>query len=977
MDENRDTRPPPPPTPKPAHRRLPTHTPSRPSSPPDSPGTCGGKPVITFPQILPGTGSLPETQHPRQRANDKDGGWWPSSPSRSPPPVSPPPVSHAKKKDVEEAVYDEVTGFLIKVPYETTENPHNGFLTREVASFVPTPRKPMPQQRESPRIRSPPQRPRRVTQEGKGKAALGCDRPPKPWLVLPNRSGTAKPFSVLNSAGPDSPPLWRGSYGEIPLSRKGIRHARDSTPAPGTASSSVKCTPVFNSVDPTRMVDLFARPGSQSCFQKVVLSIERSEKPERARGASPPYEPSPSLEHESVRGDPRKGETTPTQKPKSAQQALPVEGPMPSAKSSRHRGRSQERRPSGSSSTTSAVPARRHRSQTPVFLHGLIGHGHTTYMPVPEDPADRKRLVIDETQVRPGKRERRQAGTLPLMWGSKNGHYLEEFKLQQGLLELHPNQTTEQLESWEDERRSSKEWHDAMIRRTVQAGTSSTWMNETWGPAIKDKYGEPVQPSLKSGHPSNTGTLGPQYSGGPMKHKRSNSGLCPDSLARKKLRKHALKLTLPGLDYVRKVAERMGELRAEEDQEERERASPKRPILHVRQFLAKANTFCSVCEATEHIDGGPLNVCANCEINAYCSRECKEKHAGWHSKTCKSSERSDKHVLLFDTVTGGLGGLPIHKPTELGGSEVEGAQQWTVDGQPGSTDENQLPGKPELSILDDPASHDMDDPIVTDNDQASPWSSITSEVAAAMKSMSERFESRFAFGQDGGGSNAVSAPKHVRAVSADVAEYFKNLNKQYGKPHDSNHGDRDLVDAEKVPSKEQTLAKQEADRKKRKADRKKQMDKLMQQYHHDDDEYDEAWYEKEMQQSSDDEYHSEDTAPVKRSNERVLDPGLVIWHRVANYRMMEYLIEYPGCTGWCPAELLCGEEWVQALAKYWLTDNSVRYLVCIDDQHEAPYEPGRCGRFIRSAKLCKAHQSLRFDIRDCQRFEDPNSTQLF
>lgn len=306
------------------------------------------------------------------------------------------------------------------------------------------------------------------------------------------------------------------------------------------------------------------------------------------------------------------------------------------------RGRVRQRRTSVVWSSESRSYVRRRRSRTPAFEPDLPGHGETTYMAVPED---RSLVVEDGSQLYPVQREQSRTGRYRLFVGSRNGHYLADYHHEKKFEEI---KRSKQLDEWdkpEDKQIQdfgakhdvSPRWDKKWATQHGNASDPCTWMNETWGPEIRDYEPEERPMGRRGTHPSMTGKLNAQYNGGRKSGKWLSSGECktPERQNGKKLKKQDQEPTAPAMERETRPTAHTTDPDPDDMVEERPKS---RPILHVRKGSTSANTFCSVCKVKEHVDGGPLLVCDRCRMDAYCSRECQEKNAAWHRQTCKPPE---------------------------------------------------------------------------------------------------------------------------------------------------------------------------------------------------------------------------------------------------------------------------------------------------------------------------------------------------
>ena len=277
---------------------------------------------------------------------------------------------------------------------------------------------------------------------------------------------------------------------------------------------------------------------------------------------------------------------------------------------------------SRSASIASDVSGRNGRPpRTPSFEAGLIGHGETTYMPV---PTDKTCFVFDETQLYAVRR--RPAG---MVAGSAHGHYLDAYHREKELDNFGERLLAYEREKPEEEQMEdiwdrireqdcSKNWVAGCIERELMKCNPSTWMNETWGGPIR---GRPRRGGVRR--------LSAQYGGG-----RTNGGGQPQSQSpgkrrsreeaaspspKKKLKKQHKKFTAP--------------------QMERDGVSGRSIILHGPRRPPQADAVCSVCRVKQGEGGKQLFVCPGCQQNAYCSRECQREHAAWHEPQCKAPWR--------------------------------------------------------------------------------------------------------------------------------------------------------------------------------------------------------------------------------------------------------------------------------------------------------------------------------------------------
>lgn len=605
MDEDNQPTLSPPATPKLSHRLLPLGSES-PSVLSEYTKSAEAKQhATTF------TRTLPERLSPTKRPPPEDLGDDSSSSGESSSSEDSSDTPTGRKN--QEAVYDPETGFLLQPPYIWITDPETGFVQKQMLIYKPKgPRRDTrPRRRQRSPSPSPSESPR---------SALGSfnARPFAPDVQTIVRPDPMRPPALNRPLQPASkiantlgalPSTTRTPVGQAPT----FTHAGESTPAPGIKPSRKGKAPLLGKEDSDAADDFFE--GLQRDASSIVRPRTRS---------SLSHEPSPSPEPRAVSIFDRSQTPAP-----GAASAYEYSSALEFGKRQIGKERRSSSLPSGN---INADPC--HRSGTPALEPNLVGHGETTYAKVPDDPDEREELLEDygiEAHE------------------SKKGFWLHRAAEWEREAQKPPEERKRDFLKENDVSSSwDKKWASAQVYNT------SSWMNETWGPEIKDYRTVPERLRNFGGpHPSSIGALTPHYNKGQRSQKRISSGAqdVAGSPGKKKLRKVHRKLTAPAMDRESTpFKQRESTPALERGSTADERMSERHPYdqprarstsatpLHGRRLSVTAGSFCTVCRATEHQNGGPLSVCSTCGKNAYCSKECRGKHSAWHDKTCKPPE---------------------------------------------------------------------------------------------------------------------------------------------------------------------------------------------------------------------------------------------------------------------------------------------------------------------------------------------------
>ena len=284
------------------------------------------------------------------------------------------------------------------------------------------------------------------------------------------------------------------------------------------------------------------------------------------------------------------------------------------------------------SSPFSRKEARRVRRSIPWLSPRAANRGARVYAPV---PIDRSTLIADASNIGERVRERDE-GVGRIIEGSTNGRYLKhvrdhfqriaESEFTRQLNENDGVKRVKMLLEEVDGQRSS--WGRTVHRlQHLATNNTSTWMNETWGPPIKDAHGRRLRLARTRGpmeHPSLTKRLSAQYSGGKVSRMSTHSKSVSAERMQKKRHRRFTSPASPGINCVR----------PEGSAKDAEPAtSGKRLVLRgPRPEVPKAQT-CSRCGKV----CGPMIQCSKCGRTAFCSEQCEKNHQS--SFCCAACQR--------------------------------------------------------------------------------------------------------------------------------------------------------------------------------------------------------------------------------------------------------------------------------------------------------------------------------------------------
>lgn len=310
---------------------------------------------------------------------------------------------------------------------------------------------------------------------------------------------------------------------------------------------------------------------------------------------------------------------------------LPSSIPLPSRGRSRRRRSSNLSRPSG--------------SQIPHVEPNVDGHGHTTYIPVPEPRLTRS--VIYKTAV-PHAEHPEITGDWRVVLASENGMYLEDFHKKYSLPTFGRSIRDPNDEDSRSAFSSPNPLQDELNRNLgsdmIRASPTNKWMTETWGPEPIEYYPRVRYQRADSGlHPSSTGVISSQY-GGWLAETDGHGRKRPKRVRREfddeqhregppSMRsKFPTPLTQRSTGKTCSLSSSSSSLSsAEADSSEASLLSPSSPLSpprspHVTRRVEDPNAFCRMCGTGRHVDGDNLMPCVICEAVPTCSPLCQLQH---------------------------------------------------------------------------------------------------------------------------------------------------------------------------------------------------------------------------------------------------------------------------------------------------------------------------------------------------------------
>lgn len=191
--------------------------------------------------------------------------------------------------------------------------------------------------------------------------------------------------------------------------------------------------------------------------------------------------------------------------------------------------------------------------------------------------------------------------------------------------------------------RNTWAWTAGGLQKAV--GNPSPWLNETWGPPIKDASGNIVEPPElddEPDHPSHIGRLSAQYSG----RKRHSNGPLPGKPPRKQLKKKHKRYTWPANSEIECVRpDFLDRVNAIEDIKSKHQK--RQLIIHPPKPKEPTDRVCTRCGKKCYRQ--LMLACPQCFRMVYCSLRCREKRdRAFCSQNCEeeNSLRSDDQELL-------------------------------------------------------------------------------------------------------------------------------------------------------------------------------------------------------------------------------------------------------------------------------------------------------------------------------------------
>lgn len=161
--------------------------------------------------------------------------------------------------------------------------------------------------------------------------------------------------------------------------------------------------------------------------------------------------------------------------------------------------------------------------------------------------------------------------------------------------------------------------------KEMMANTSG-WMNETWGPPIKDQDGNVIPvcegPMSPRARPTSLKQLTPQYSNRKRRGITPPEDVPPHKKAKKSIKQHK-KLTAPGNADIRAAHD--GDNRIPSESENSSYEGKKKLVL-VPPTRPEPGKTCARCDGVP-TEFGYLLACPLCYRNAYCSVYCKSIRA--------------------------------------------------------------------------------------------------------------------------------------------------------------------------------------------------------------------------------------------------------------------------------------------------------------------------------------------------------------
>jgi len=260
----------------------------------------------------------------------------------------------------------------------------------------------------------------------------------------------------------------------------------------------------------------------------------------------------------------------------------------------------------------------------------LPGHGVTTYSLVPED---RSIDVEDESTVATGRYEYKEGDIRPTTEGSTNGFYLPETDdlgaLATEIQASHYNRNPvyrAAMHQIAEVRHEANSWAHTVAALHVESTNPCAWLNETWGPPIRDHAGKillKLAHAEETRHPSRVGALTSTYGG----HKRHSDSELSQSRAAKKPKKKHKRYTWPadaGTSPQRPVQDLHTD--AEKIPPRSSKIKTGRKVVLLPPKPLRCDDGCANC--AKKVSKSSRWACHKCYRLSYCSAECRNDCTG-------------------------------------------------------------------------------------------------------------------------------------------------------------------------------------------------------------------------------------------------------------------------------------------------------------------------------------------------------------